>query len=165
MLSVYLLLAMSIATPRFDSFQSSSKRASKIATRIRSTDSNSELRLRRAVWKLGLRFRKHVKALPGKPDIVFPREAVAVFCDGDFWHGRNWPQKKERMLNGSNSTYWVAKIEANIERDRRYTRELNEQSWRVLRYWESDILDNPNAVAHKIRAVVLARRKQICKAK
>ena len=104
-------------------------------------------------------------ALPGKPDIVFPREAVAVFCDGDFWHGRNWAQKKERMLTGSNSTYWIAKIEANIGRDRRHNRQLDEQGWCVLRYWESDILNNPNAVADKIRAVVLARRNKPAKLK
>jgi DNA mismatch endonuclease (patch repair protein) len=107
---------------------------------------------------LGLRFRKNVKDLPGKPDIVFPRERVAVFCDGDFWHGRNWKEKKEKIKQGSNAPYWLSKIEANMERDKRHNVNLQSLCWTVLRFWESDILADSNAAATKIREVVLSKR-------
>ena len=79
---------------RFDNFHSSSTKASKIASKIKSSDTKAERVLRSEVWKLGLRFRKNARDLPGKPDIVFSREKVAVFCDGDFWHGRSWIKKR-----------------------------------------------------------------------
>ena len=70
-----------------------------------------------------LTFRRNVASLPGKPDIVFVRQRLAVFCDGDFWHGRKWNLRKEKLARGSNAEYWVAKIEANIARDRHHRAE------------------------------------------
>jgi DNA mismatch endonuclease (patch repair protein) len=143
---------------RFDSFQPSSEKASRIASRIRSTNTKGEVLLRSVIWKLGFRFRKNVNDLPGKPDIVFPRERVAIFCDGDFWHGRNWEQKKEKIKQGSNAPYWLSKIEANIERDKRHNMRLRELNWSVLRFWESDILADPTVAATIIKEAVLSKR-------
>jgi len=145
---------------RFDSFKPSSEKASRIASKIRSTNTKGEVLLRSVVWKLGFRFRKNVKELPGKPDIVFPRERVAIFCDGDFWHGRHWEEKKKKIQQGSNAPYWLSKIEANMERDKRHNKNLQELNWTVLRFWESDILVEPNVAATKIKEALLSRRNK-----
>jgi DNA mismatch endonuclease (patch repair protein) len=106
---------------------------------------------------MGLRFRKNVRDLPGRPDIVFRRHRVAVFCDGDFWHGRNWIQRRRKLKQGANSSYWVAKIRANIERDKRHDERLRQLGWTVVRVWEKDILADAQraamVVAQSIREV------------
>lgn len=108
---------------------------------------------------MGLRFRKNVKSLPGKPDIVFLRARVAVFCDGDFWHGRNWERVSEKLKNGTNAEYWVAKIARNIERDTHNTQLLEQQGWHVIRVWETDINRDVIQIATAIKEVVDTRRK------
>jgi DNA mismatch endonuclease (patch repair protein) len=90
---------------------------------------------------------------------VFTGSRILVFCDGDFWHGRNWSERKRKLLAGNNSAYWIAKIEANIARDVRVNAELAEEGWYVLRFWETDILRDPTAVAATVAAAVSARRE------
>jgi DNA mismatch endonuclease (patch repair protein) len=107
-----------------------------------------------ALWKLGLRFRKNVGTLPGKPDVVFARQRVIVFCDGDFWHGKNWVSRRMKLRYGHNAKYWVAKIKTNIARDRKNNRILRKKGWTVLRLWESDILKNTDKVAQSIKKIV-----------
>ena len=98
-----------------------------------------ELVLRKALWASGFRYRKNVAGLPGHPDIVFPRARVAVFCDGDFWHGNNWEARRHKLSAGSNPEYWLAKIQRKMERDRETTSRLKGLGWVVLRFWESEI--------------------------
>lgn len=143
---------------RFDQFQPSSEKASRIASKIRAEDTKAEQLLRSALWRMGFRFRKNLRTLPGKPDVVLTKARVVVFCDGDFWHGRNWKARKAQLQRGSNAAYWTAKIEANIERDRRRNRELNALKWKVLRLWETDILQDPEQAARKVAACVIATR-------
>lgn len=100
---------------------------------------------------MGLRYRKNVETLPGKPDIVFVRAKVAVFCDGDFWHGRDWQKQRAKLAKGSNATYWLAKIASNIERDKHNTELLERSGWRVMRLWETDIKRDPHAAACRVR--------------
>lgn len=92
--------------------------------------------------------------LPGRPDIVFPSARVAVFCDGDFWHGRDLAQRLERLRGGHNAPYWVTKIEANVQRDQRRNEALRDAGWRVLRFWETDINRDVEAVADEVAAAV-----------
>ena len=106
---------------------------------------------------MGLRFRKNVRDLPGKPDIVFPTRKVAVFCDGDFWHGRKWRSRRRKLQRGPNSQYWVKKISTNIARDRKHDRQLRRLGWAVLRFWETEILDDPTKAATEIADVVRSR--------
>lgn len=113
-------------------------------------DTRCEVLLRSVLWRAGCRFRKNVSSLPGKPDIVFTRVRVAIFCDGDFWHGRAWGERRTKLRHGSNAGYWVEKIRRNRERDRQRTRRLVEEGWTVLRFWETDILSDPERVAQKI---------------
>jgi len=121
------------------------------------TDTKPELILRRALWRAGLRYRKNVSTLPGKPDIVFPGARVAVFCDGDFWHGKAWKHRREKLSSGTNPDYWIRKIEGNMKRDRAHNRALLRAGWRVLRCWESDILRELSSVVSEITEAVRTR--------
>lgn len=110
--------------------------------------------LRKALWKSGIRYRTNVSTLPGKPDIAFIGRRVAVFCDGDFWHGRDWPRRKARLQAGHNPDYWVRKIERNIARDRENQSNLEALGWTVLRFWETEIKqDCARIVAHISQAL------------
>lgn len=104
---------------------------------VKSKDTKPEVQLRKAVWRMGFRYRKNVKTLEGSPDLVFPRQKVAVFVDGDFWHGRNWPERRKRLQR--NRDYWIRKIEGNIARDRRVDTALANRGWSVVRLWSEDV--------------------------
>lgn len=136
--------------PRFDNRSPASEQASKAKRRNRRTDTRAEMLLRRALWARGARYRLHAKDLPGKPDLVFRGKRVAVFVDGDFWHGRNWDQNREKVARRSNGDYWIAKIEYNMERDRRQTADLRERGWRVVRLWETDVKKDPEGAAQEV---------------
>lgn len=105
---------------------------------IPSKDTKAELLLRKALWHKGLRYRKNVKSLPGKPDIVFTKNKIAIFVDGDFWHARGHLDSPGEQI-GTNKTFWRKKLTANAERDRFVNDALLEQGWLVLRFWESDV--------------------------
>lgn len=107
---------------------------------IKGSNTKIEIKLRRAIFNSGFRYRIHYKRLSGSPDIVFSRQKVAVFCDSDFWHGRTLDQKRKTIKN--NKAYWIKKIEQNIERDRKNNKELKQGGWKVLRFWETDINKN-----------------------
>src|SRR5690348_4254231 len=107
--------------PSFTGLKPASAAASRAKRSNTRVDTKHELLLRRELWRLGLRFRKNVKTLLGKPDIVFSRARVVVFCDGDFWHGRKWRELKPKLDQGTNAAYWSAKIATNIDRDNRNT--------------------------------------------
>lgn len=117
----------------------------KIMSAIKSKDTRPELALRRALWSRGLRYRVNYEKLPGKPDIVFTKKRVVIFCDGDFWHGHNWAirgmESLEEELMGY-SEYWRKKILRNVERDNENDRILRGLGWTVIRIWESDIKKN-----------------------
>lgn len=155
---------MARTTPSFNGLSPASK-ASSLAKR-RNTRRNTvhEVILRRELWRAGLRFRKNVETMPGKPDIVFSSAKVIVFCDGDFWHGRNWPALKRKLAVGSNAPYWRAKIASNIKRDRLHTASLERAGWTVVRLWECDIRRDPFAAAaavrQKVHAATQIRRNQ-----
>jgi DNA mismatch endonuclease (patch repair protein) len=115
---------------------------------VRSRDTGSERRLRAILDSLGLPFREQASDLPGRPDFVFDEVRLAVFLDGDFWHGRHWlegGQAPER-----NRDYWIAKFERNKVRDEVASRELRRNGWSVVRIWESD-LGNERDIVIRIR--------------
>lgn len=115
---------------------------SKIMSAVKSKDTRPELRLRRELWRLGYRYRVNYKNLPGKPDIVFVKKKVAIFCDGDFWHGHNWVLRGMPSLEAELETYspfWKSKILGNVARDERVTAQLRDMGWTVIRLWASAI--------------------------
>lgn len=125
----------------------------------RKTGTVHERLLRVVLWKLGLRYRKNVTTLPGKPDIVFPKEHVAVFCDGDFWHGRHWWRLSRKLQGGTNPSYWAQKIKSNRSRDRRVVRLLKSHGWTVVRIWETDIRQDPERAARVVESLVQRSRQ------
>lgn len=140
--------------PSFRSRRASSVGASAAKSRVRCAGTKPELALRRELWRRGARYRLNAVHLPGRPDIVFPRHAVAVFCDGDFWHGRDWSIRRAKLLKGANAEYWIAKIEYNIRRDKVQEQQLRSMNWKILRYWEREIAKDPGAVADQILSLL-----------
>jgi DNA mismatch endonuclease, patch repair protein len=113
------------------------KERSRIMGRIKGKDTKIELKLRKALWHIGIRYRKNYRRIPGSPDIALTKYRIALFCDSDFWHGHDWPHRKERIH--SNLDYWIPKIERNIERDREIDDQLVELGWLPLHFWEHRI--------------------------
>lgn len=106
---------------------------------IRSQDTSIELHLRKALWNSGYRYRKNYKAIPGTPDIALTKYKIAIFCDSEFFHGKNWQALKLRLSKGERGEFWINKIQRNIERDKRVDMELTRMGWRIIRLWGIDI--------------------------
>jgi DNA mismatch endonuclease, patch repair protein len=123
---------------------------------VRNKDSNIELALRKALWQQGIRYRKHKRDIIGKPDIAFVGKKVAVFCDSEFWHGKDWEVRKGDFK--SHQSFWIPKIERNIQRDTEVNQALEASGWLVLRFWGKDILKNPDEVVEKILDKLKDRR-------
>ncbi|MBO9615415.1 MAG: very short patch repair endonuclease [Dyadobacter sp.] len=111
--------------------------SSKLMSRIRGKNTVSEVRLRKILWGLGLRFRKNDTRLPGAPDIVLPKYQLVIFIDGEFWHGHNWEAKRKKIK--SNANFWIPKIEKNMQRDMLNNRLLAASGWHVMRFWDHEV--------------------------
>ncbi len=126
------------------------KKRSEIMSRIRSKDTKLETDffklVSRILYPKGLRYRKHYKKLTGRPDIVFVSRKIAVFIDGDFWHGYNFGKIKNRLPK----KYWRAKIKNNIKRDRKITKTLKKDGWVVIRIWEHEVKKQPAKALNRI---------------
>lgn len=130
----------------------------KAMSRIKSKDTSIELALRRALWKKGYRYRKNYKALPGAPDIALTKYKVAIFCDGELFHGGDWEVLRPRLQRGSNPDYWVKKIERNMARDRENDKRLLYLGWTVVRFWGKEILKDPAQCVKVVEEVVFDNR-------
>ncbi|WP_448807869.1 very short patch repair endonuclease [Aminobacterium mobile] len=130
---------------------------SRIMSAIKSKDTKPEQLLGKALWRRGLRYRKHYKKLEGCPDFAFISAHVAVFCDGDFWHGNNWRLRNKKSLEDELSSYspfWQEKIRRNIERDIEINKKLASLDWIVVRFWASQIIENAEACASTVEAII-----------
>lgn len=115
----------------------------KCMSHIRSKDTKIEVSLRKALWHKGYRYRKNYKNLPGKPDIALTKYRIAVFCDSEFFHGKDWEESLlPQIRRGSNSEFWEKKITANMDRDSEVNRKLESMGWIVIRFWGKDIKKN-----------------------
>ena len=115
----------------------------KCMSHIRSKDTKIEVSLRKALWHKGYRYRKNYKNLPGKPDIALTKYKIAVFCDSEFFHGKDWEESLlPQIRRGSNSEFWEKKITANMDRDSEVNRKLESMGWIVIRFWGKDIKKN-----------------------
>lgn len=123
--------------------------------RIKSKDTKPEVLLRKALWHCGLRYQKNDKRLPGKPDIVLTKQKIAIFVDGDFWHGRDMVKIQQQVK--SNRAYWLPKIARNVERGREVNEILLAQGWLVLRFWESDIKKDLPGCVQQILSYILEK--------
>lgn len=125
---------------------------SQIMKRIPSKNSKPEVTLRKALFALGLRYRLHSNKLPGKPDIVFGSKKVAVFVDGDWWHGRHYEKEHKKY-----TSFWQQKIKKNMLRDQIVNNELKKMGWTVFRVWQKDMMKDPAKYAQVIYDYIKSR--------
>lgn len=120
----------------------------------KSENTSIEIILRQALWNAGIRYRKNVKSIYGSPDICIKKYKIAIFCDGDFWHGKNYTEAEFT----AHKKYWDNKIKRNKERDLEVTITLRDQGWIVLRFWEDEIKDKLDECIEKVMCVYHQRK-------
>lgn len=145
-----------IKVPRFEESAGfyTTKQRSKTMSKIRGKHSVPELLLRKALWAANIRFRLHRSDLPGKPDIVIDKYRLAVFVDGDFWHGYEWTKRKPK----SNLGFWIPKIERNMQRDKFANENLSLMGYNVMRFWEHEVKENLQACVNQIMLYIEAEQ-------
>ncbi|MCI9340627.1 MAG: very short patch repair endonuclease [Dorea sp.] len=121
---------------------------------IKSSNTKIEVLLRKELWKRGYRYRKNYKGLPGKPDIVLTKYKIAIFCDSEFFHGKDWEVLKPRLEKGDNSQYWINKIARNRERDEEVNKKLLFMGWTVIRFWGRDIKKNTDECIKMVEEII-----------
>ena len=121
---------------------------------IRSKNTEIECILRKALRKKGYRYRKNYTKIPGKPDIVLTKYKIAIFCDGEFFHGKDWKVQRKRIEKSNNSDYLIMKIERNISRDEEINKRLKVMGWIVLRFWGKDIKKNTESCIKTIEEAI-----------
>jgi len=139
-----------IKVPRFseeEGFYTTRKR-SKMMSKIRSKNTKPELIFRKALWKKGIRYRVNNKQLPGKPDVSIKKYKLAIFIDGEYWHGYNWDERKPKLK--TNKRFWIPKIERNMQRDNEVNLELNDMGYTIFRFWAHELKDNLNTCINDV---------------
>ncbi|MFH6955776.1 very short patch repair endonuclease [Flavobacterium aquidurense] len=129
---------------------------SKLMSAIRSTNTKDEVRLAKALWALGYRYRRNNKTVFGKPDFTFKKIKLAIFVDGEFFHGKNWDIDRNRIK--TNSEFWIKKIERNMQRDIEVNAYLESQNWKILRFWSNDIKKNLDSCILEIENAIAERK-------
>lgn len=122
--------------------------------KIHSKDTSIELQLRKALWHKGYHYRKNYNALPGSPDIVLTKYKIAIFCDSEFFHGKDWEILKLRLEKGKNPDFWIKKIERNRNRDFENDRKLLFLGYTVLHFWGQDITKHTDECLHTIEEAI-----------
>lgn len=139
-----------IKVPRFNEesgFYTTPKR-SKIMSKIRGKNTKPELAFRKALYAAGYRYRIDYKKLIGKPDIALKKFKTVVFIDGDYWHGKNWEERKPKVK--TNREFWIAKMERNIQRDKEVNQALKEKGYQIFRFWESEVKKDLGVCLQKV---------------
>ncbi len=122
--------------------------------RIKAKDTSIEVKLRKALWNKGYRYRKNYGSLPGKPDIALTKYKIAIFCDSEFFHGKDWEVLKPRLEKSNNSQYWISKISRNKEHDDEVNKRLLFEGWTVIRFWGKDIQKNVDECVRVIEETI-----------
>jgi len=124
----------------------------KCMSHIRSNNTSIEILLCKALWHEGVRYRKSYNKLPGKPDIAITKYKIAIFCDGELWHGKDWETRRETIK--TNKDYWIPKIERNMARDNKNDKELENMGWVVLHFWGKEIRKNLTECVNQIKEAI-----------
>lgn len=135
----------------YDSTPETRKRMSKVKLK----NGTAEQLLAKRLWHLGYRYHKNDKRLPGSPDIALWGYRVAVFVDGEFWHGKDWETRKQHLKR--NREYWIEKIEENMARDLRNDHLLEQAGWVVIHFWEKEVIKNASACVAEVEDALLAQ--------
>lgn len=139
--------------------QRDEKTISKNMKRIKSQNTSIELKLRKALWHKGYRYRKNFNQLPGKPDIVLTKYKIAIFCDSEFFHGKDWNKLKTRLGKGQHPEYWLKKITRNMARDAENDKKLLSLGWTVLHFWGQDISKHLDICLKTIEETIIDLQK------
>lgn len=129
------------------------EKRSELMRKVKNKNTNIELVLRKELFKKGYRFRVK-NSVFGKPDIIFPTKKIAIFCDGDFWHGKNYKKEAKNY-----KTFWKVKISTNMERDKKVNKKLKKKGWVILRFWKTEILKKPDKCIRKIEETLSKTKK------
>lgn len=130
------------------------EKRSEIMSKIRSKNTKVELQVLRELRKRGIYFQKHYKRAPGSPDIALPRKKIAIFIDGDFWHGYKFSINSERLTK----KYWRKKIESNMRRDKSNRAKLRRSGWKVVRVWEHEVIKKFDTIINKLINHLMANK-------
>ena len=130
-------------------------------SRIRGKDTSIEVKLRKALYEKGCRYRCNSKYIFGHPDISFKGVKVVVFCDSEFWHGKNFEENEKKIQ--SNRDYWIPKIKRNIERDKEVNEKLTQEGYLIFRYWGGEIQKNLDKCVTEILEGLSSRRYKFAK--
>lgn len=125
---------------------------------IRGKDTKIEVLLRKELWSKGYRYRKNYKKLPGKPDIALTKYKIAIFCDGEFFHGKDWDLLEERLKTGKNPEFWIEKIKRNMARDDEVNKKLVAAGWTVVRFWGEDIKKDMASCVKTIEEIIFEKK-------
>ncbi|EGO2559050.1 TPA: very short patch repair endonuclease [Enterococcus faecalis] len=132
---------------------------SKMMSKIRSTGGKAETLLAKRIWHEGYRYFRNYKKLPGKPDIAITKYKIAIFVDGEFWHGYDWDNQKLKRIH-TNRDYWIPKIEKNMAKDKQVNEELRNMGWIVIRFWEKhEVLKNINECVLEVKEAIALRKQ------
>lgn len=135
----------------YDSTPETRKRMS----RVKLKGGKAETLLAKALWHRGYRYRKNDRRLPGSPDIAILRYRIAIFIDGEFWHGKDWASRKGRLKR--NREYWIEKIEENMARDLRNDQRLLQAGWMPVHFWEKEVMKDLPACVAEIEEAILTQ--------
>ena len=129
---------------------------SKNMKHIKASNTKIEQLLRKALWNHGYRYRKNYGNLPGRPDIVITKYKIAIFCDGEFFHGKDWEDLQEKLKSSDNGGFWIKKISRNIEHDNEVNKALSCLGYTVIRFWGKDIKKNIDTCLKTVDEAVFA---------
>ena len=125
---------------------------------IKSKDTSIELKLRKELWRRGYRYRKNYTELPGKPDIVLTKYKIAIFCDSEFFHGKDWEVLKPQLEKGKNADFWIKKISKNQQHDDDINKQLQFLGWTVIRFWGKDIMNKTDECVQVIEENIFEQK-------
>lgn len=135
-----------------------SPQSHKTMSNIKGKDTKIEKLLRKALWQRGIRYRKNYNKIPGRPDIALTQYKIAIFCDSEFFHGKDWEMQKVKLTKGANADYWIKKISRNIERDTEKDQTLNAIGWSVIHFWGNDILKDIDNCVQTVEEAIFASK-------
>ncbi|MGH1647794.1 very short patch repair endonuclease [Enterococcus gilvus] len=131
---------------------------SKMMAKIKSTGGKAETLLAKYLWHEGIRYFRNYKKLPGKPDIAITKHKVAIFVDGEYWHGYDWDNQKNKRIH-TNREYWIPKIERNMARDKEVNLKLEAMGWTVIRFWEKhEVLKDIDDCVDRVKRLIEERK-------
>lgn len=129
-----------------------SPEVSKRMSHVKTKRNSAEVMIANSLWHRGYRYRLNYKALPGSPDIALTKYRIAIFIDGEFWHGKDFEQRKTKLKN--NKDYWIEKIQENIDRDLKNDKLLRQMDWYPIHFWSNDVIKYCNQCVEEVICLI-----------